>query len=149
LDDKHSKVRGTTLSPRDVVGLVAPSPIETAEKMRGKVCVGTQVTGKKDGLFRKVFIYQTTDTQDMMKRIGCGAVVAQTAFNPVIAMELLATGQWQGKGVLGPECFDPDAYIKLADQYDFYIGMMEMESEYKKAIDKKTLLDEIDCPDKK
>jgi hypothetical protein len=28
-------------------------------------------------------------------------VVWQTAFNPLIALELLATGVWQGEGVLG------------------------------------------------
>jgi len=140
LDDKHGKVRGTDLSPRDVVGMVAPSPIEVADKMKGKVCVGAQVTGVKDGKERKVFIYQTTDTEESGRRIGCGAVVAQTAFNPVITMELLATGKWSGKGVLGPECFDPDPYIKLADEYDFYIGMMEMESPYKKAADKRAVL---------
>ena len=79
----------------------------------------------------------------MMQRIGCGCVVGQTAYNPVIAFELLAKGQWEGKGVLGPECFDPDGYIQLADEYDFYMGMMEMESEYKKVLDKKTLLSSV------
>lgn len=143
LDDKHTKVKGTNLSPRDVVGMIAPSPVEIADKLRGKVCVGTQVTGKKDGLDRKVFIYQTTDTEASMERIGCGAVVAQTAYNPVMAMELLATGKWKGKGVLGPECFNPDDYIKLADEYDFYIGMMELESEYKTAANKEALLSVI------
>ena len=140
LDDKHSKIRGTEYSPRDIVGMVAPSPVEVADKLTGKCCVGTQVTGKKDGLDRKIFIYQTTDNEEIMARIGCGCVVGQTAFNPVIALELLATGKWEGKGVLGPECFNPDDYIKLADEYDFYMGMMEMESEYKKMLDKEALL---------
>jgi saccharopine dehydrogenase-like NADP-dependent oxidoreductase len=141
LDEKDGKVKGTNLSPRDVVGLVAPSPVEVAGKLKGKCCVGTVVTGKKDGLERKVFIYQTTDNEEMMARIGCGCVVGQTAFNPVIAFELLAKGTWSGEGVLGPECFDPDDFIKMADEYDFYIGMMEMESEYKKVLDKQALLE--------
>lgn len=136
LDDKHSKVRGTNLSPRDVVSMVAPKPVDVAAKMKGKVCVGTQVTGTKDGMDRKLFIYQTTDNEEIMNRIGVGAVVGQTAFNAVISMELLARGIWSGAGVLGPECFDPDPYIKLADEYDFYIGKMEMESTYKKNQDK-------------
>lgn len=140
LDDKHSTVKGTNLSPRDVVGMVAPSPVEVADKLKGKCCVGTMVTGKKDGMERKVFIYQTSDNEDLMKRIGCGCVVGQTGYNPVIAFELLARGIWKGKGVLGPECFNPDEFIKLADKYDYYIGMMEMESEYKKVLDKKVLL---------
>lgn len=140
MDDKHGTVKGTNLSPRDVVGMIAPSPVEVADKLKGKCCVGTQVTGKKDGMERKVFIYQTSDNEELMKRIGCGCVVGQTAYNPVIALELLAKGVWDGNGVLGPECFDPDPYIKLADEYDFYMGMMEMDSEYKKMLDKKTLL---------
>ncbi len=140
MDDKHSKVKGTNLSPRDVVSMIAPNPVDIADKIKGKCCVGTQVTGMKDGLERKVFIYQTTDNEEEVKRIGSGCVVAQTAYNPVIALELLSKGTWSGKGVLGPECFNPDDYITLADQYNYYMGVMEMESEYKKQKDKKELL---------
>ncbi|MDF3003135.1 MAG: saccharopine dehydrogenase-like oxidoreductase [Bacillota bacterium] len=143
LDDKLSKVRGTEFSPRDVVGMVAPSPVEVADKLKGKCCVGTLVTGLKDGKERKIFLYQTSDNEELLERIGCGCVVGQTAYNPVMAFELLAKGIWQGKGVLGPECFDPDPYIELADEYDFYMGMMEMESEYKKLLDKKALLSTV------
>ena len=144
LDDKDTVVKGTNLTPRDLVGLIAPSPVEVADKLKGKCCVGTLVTGKKDGLERKVFLYQTSDSEEMMARIGCGCVVGQTAYNPVIAFELLAKGKWQGKGVLGPECFDPDEFIRLADEYDFYMGMMEMESEYKKKLDKEVLLNTLE-----
>lgn len=143
LDDKHSKVPGTDYSPRDIVGMVAPNPVKIADKMRGKVCVGTQVTGSKDGLERKIFLYQTTDSEDIMKRIGSGAVVGQTAFNPVIAMELLATGVWKGTGVLGPECFDPDPYIKLMDDYEYFVGMIELESPYKKKLDKEAIMEPL------
>ncbi len=143
LDDKHGRVRGTDLSPRDVVSMVAPNPVDIADKIKGKCCVGTLVTGHKDGLERRVFIYQTTDHEEVMDRIGSGCVVGQTAFNPVMAFELLAKGVWKGAGVLGPECFDPDPYIQLADEYDYYVGMMEMESEYKKLMDKKALLSTV------
>ncbi len=143
LDDKESKVKGTNLSPRDVVSMIAPSPVEVADKVKGKCCVGTLVTGKKDGLERKVFLYQTTDHEEMMERLGCGCVVAQTAFNPVMTFELLAKGIWKGSGVLGPECFDPDAYIRLAEEYDYYMGMTEMESDYKKIHDKEMLMNTL------
>lgn len=140
LDDKHNKIKGTNLSPRDVVGMVAPSPAEVAGILTGKCCVGTAVTGIKDGLLRNIFIYQTTDNEEVMEKLGCGCVVAQTAYNPVMAMELIARGIWQGTGVLGPECFNPDDYIRLASEYDFYMGIMEMDSPYKKRQDQKTLL---------
>ena len=52
-----------------------------------------------------------------MARHGAQAVVWQTAINPVIALELLAAGAWQGAGVLGPEAFDPVPFLdRLRDR---------------------------------
>ena len=44
----------------------------------------------------------------------------QTGFNPVIAMELLATGEWAGSGVLGPEAFEAGDYLTLLDKYGIH-----------------------------
>ena len=44
------------------------------------------------------------------------AVVWQAAVNPVVALELLATGVWSGAGVLGPEAFDAVPFLdRLVD----------------------------------
>ena len=48
-----------------------------------------------------------------MRRDGSQAVVWQTAINPVVALELLAEGAWQGAGVLGPEAFDAVPFLDL------------------------------------
>ncbi len=61
-----------------------------------------------------------------MKAWGCQAVVAQTAFNPVIAMELMEQGIWRGAGVLGPEAFDPIPFMERMAGYGFPYGMKEM-----------------------
>jgi len=44
-------------------------------------------------------------------------VVWQTAINPVVALELLATGAWSGHGVLGPEAFDAVPFLDLLTDY--------------------------------
>jgi saccharopine dehydrogenase-like NADP-dependent oxidoreductase len=62
-----------------------------------------------------------------MRNYGVQAVVWQTGVNPVIAMELIETGVWQGKGVLGPEAFDPDPFMAKMGEYDFPYGIREME----------------------
>ena len=46
-----------------------------------------------------------------------GAVFWQTAVNPVIALELLATGVWSGAGVLGPEAFDSVPFLDKLVEY--------------------------------
>ena len=58
---------------------------------------------------------------------GSQVVGWQTGFNPVIAMELLATGAWSGTGVYAPEAFDPDPYIALLDGYGIHHAQVEME----------------------
>ena len=55
----------------------------------------------KDGPPRQVYLYHVVDNAWSMREYGSQAVVWQTAINPVIALELLATGTWHGTGVLG------------------------------------------------
>jgi saccharopine dehydrogenase-like NADP-dependent oxidoreductase len=127
----HSKkpidVKGVKVAPVDVVAALLPNPADLGDKMSGKTCVGTLVTGIKDSKHRKVYIYQVTDNQESMQKHGCQAVSWQTSVGPVIAMEMVATGVWKGKGVLGPEAFDPDPFMELMPQYNFPYKILEME----------------------
>jgi saccharopine dehydrogenase (NAD+, L-lysine-forming) len=61
-----------------------------------------------------------------MRELGVQAVVAQTAFNAVIAWDLLQSGTWQGKGVLGAEAFDPLPFMDKMVEYGFPYGIREM-----------------------
>ena len=66
------------------------------------------VTGTgKDGQPRAIYLYHVLDNEQSMRECGHQAVVLQTALNPVVALELLASGEWEGAGVLGPEAFTP------------------------------------------
>src|SRR5512140_154554 len=104
LDKKEKiKVKGLEVAPRDVVAACLPDPAHLGDRMFGKTCAGTWIKGTKDGKPREVYLYQVADNEACMKRWGCQAVVAQTAFSAVIAMDLLEHGIWKGKGVLGPE----------------------------------------------
>lgn len=127
LDNKEPiHVKGVMVAPRDVVAACLPDPAHLGDHMFGKTCAGTWVKGKKDGRPRQVYIYQVADNETCMRKYGVQAVVWQTAVNPVIAMELLESGVWQGRGVLGPEAFDPDPFMARMAQYDFPYGIQEM-----------------------
>ncbi len=102
------------VAPRDVVVSVLPDPATIGPRMTGKTCAGVLVTGKsKDGTPRATYLYHVADNAETMAEIEAQAVVAQTAFNPVIALELIATGVWEGVGVMGPEEFDPKPFLDL------------------------------------
>ena len=120
-------VKGVEVSPRDVVAAALPDPATLGDRMSGKTCAGTWVTGTgKDGQPREVYLYHVADNAWTMQEYGVQAVVWQTAMNPVIALELLATGQWAGSGVVGPEAFDAVPYLELmADGYGQPFGLRE------------------------
>lgn len=131
LDKKEKiKVKGIDVSPRDVVAASLPDPAHLGEKMHGKTCAGTWIKGTKDGKKKEVYLYQVADNQECMKTWGCQAVVAQTAFSAVIAMDLLEHGQWKGVGVLGPEAFEPVPFMEKMADYGFPYGIKEMGSSF-------------------
>jgi saccharopine dehydrogenase-like NADP-dependent oxidoreductase len=118
-------VRGVEVAPRDVVAAALPDPATLGDKMRGKTCAGTLVTGRKDGEARAVYLYHVADNETTMREYGHQAVVLQTAINPVVALELLANGAWQGTGVLGPESFDAVPFLDLLAAYGEPHGVIE------------------------
>ena len=104
LDSKEPiRVKGVEVAPRDVVAAALPDPATLGDRMSGKTCAGTLVTGTGiDGRPRKTYLYHVVDNEWSMREYGSQAVVWQTALNPVVALELLSTGAWSGVGVLGP-----------------------------------------------
>ena len=115
LDSKEPvSVRGVEVAPRDVLAAALPDPATLGDRMHGKTCAGTFVTGTgEDGEPRASYLYHVSDNEQTMREYGSQAVVLQTALNPVVALELLAGGTWNGSGVLGPEAFDAVPFLDL------------------------------------
>jgi saccharopine dehydrogenase (NAD+, L-lysine-forming) len=120
-------VNGVEVAPRDVVAAALPDPATLGERMTGKTCAGTLVTGLgKDGRPRKTYLYHVADNEQTMREYGSQAVVWQTAINPVIALELLASGDWNGAGVLGPEAFPAWPFLDKLSGYGAPHGVLEL-----------------------
>jgi len=127
--DRTEPVRvrgGAEVAPRDVVAAVLPDPATLGERMTGRTCAGTYVTGTGvDGRPRRTYLYHAVDNEWSMREYGSQAVVWQTALNPVVALELLANGSWRGVGVLGPEAFDAVPFLDLLADYGSPHGIEE------------------------
>jgi saccharopine dehydrogenase-like NADP-dependent oxidoreductase len=107
-------VRGAKVAPRDVVAATLPDPATLGDRMRGRTCAGTYVTGiGRDGRPRATYLYHVADNEQTMRVDGAQAVVWQTAINPLVALELIDSGVWSGAGVLGPEAFDAAPFLDL------------------------------------
>ena len=103
-----------SVAPRDVVAAALPDPATIGPRMTGKTCAGVWVTGTgTKGRPRSSYLYHVSDNEWTMTEYESQCVVWQTALNPVIALELLASGAWSGVGVLGPEAFDAKPFLDL------------------------------------
>ena len=128
--DRTEKLRvgGVEVSPRDVVAAALPDPARLGPQMKGKTCAGLWVTGTgKDGRPRSTYLYHVVDNEWSMREYGHQCVVWQTAVNPVVALELLARGTWQGAGVLGPEAFDAVPFLELLTDLGSPWGSQELD----------------------
>ena len=128
--DKTERIQvgSVSVSPRDVVAALLPDPATLGDKMHGKTCAGTWVKGlDKEGNPRQVYLYHVVDNDWSMAEYGAQAVVWQTAVNPVVALELVASGVWTGAGVLGPEALPSEPFLALlSGPYQSPWGMTEM-----------------------
>ena len=131
--------RHVMVAPRDLVAAASPDPAEIGKRFVGKTAAGLWVKGRRDGLERELYLYQVADNEECLETFGTQAVVCQTAFTAVITLELLATGKLAGHrgnpetGVRSPEEFCADPYVALMAEYGFPGGVMEMDSEFKRA----------------
>jgi saccharopine dehydrogenase-like NADP-dependent oxidoreductase len=120
-------VRGARVSPRDLVAAVLPDPATLGDRMTGRTCAGTWVTGTgSDGRPRSTYLYHVVDNETTMREYGSQAVVWQTAINPAVALELLDRGDWHGPGVLGPEALPSRPFLELLAAYGSPTGQMEL-----------------------
>ena len=104
LDSKHKiSVKGVEVAPRDVVAASLPNPATLGDRMTGKTCAGTLVTGLgKDGAPRKTYLYHVVDNEWSMREYGSQAVVWQTAINPVDRARAACLRHVEGHGRARP-----------------------------------------------
>jgi saccharopine dehydrogenase-like NADP-dependent oxidoreductase len=106
------EVSGVEVAPRDVVAAVLPDPAGLGDRMHGRTCAGTWVTGTgTDGAPRSSYLYHVADNAETLARHGIQGVAWQTAVNTAVALDLFAAGVWEGAGVLGPEAFDAVPFL--------------------------------------
>ena len=120
------RVNGAEVSPRDVVAAALARPDDPRRSHDGEdVCRHVGDRHEQDGSPREVYLHHVVDNAETWGRDGAQAVVWQTAINPVIALELLASGAWSGSGVLGPEAFPARPFLDLLGEHGSPWGLDE------------------------
>ena len=110
-------IPGIKSIPLQFLKAVLPDPSSLGPRTKGKTNIGCIFTGKKDGVEKTIYIYNTCDHQECYKEVGSQAVAYTTGVPAMIGTMMLMTGTWQGPGVFNIEEFDPDPFMDALNKW--------------------------------
>lgn len=108
---------GREIIPLQFLKAVLPDPSSLGPRTKGKTNIGCIFIGKKDGVEKKLYIYNTCDHEECFKEVGSQAVAYTTGVPAMIGAMMLVTGTWKGPGVFNIEEFDPDPFMDALNQW--------------------------------
>lgn len=107
LSFKPVKIRDMDIAPIEVVIATMPRPDDLGGKMKGTCCVLTEVAGKIKGEETVIKTWTYISHEEAYELSGIHATAFQTAMPVAVAVEMVARGEIDLKGVKTPEAVDP------------------------------------------
>ncbi len=124
--------QGQKIVPLEFLKAVLPNPGSLAEGYTGQTCIGTYITGIKDGKEKTIFIYNNCDHAVCNAEVGAQAVSYTTGVPAMIGAALMLNGTWKKAGVWNMEQFDPDPFMELLNQHGLPWHLIECDSPFAK-----------------
>ncbi len=129
---KPIEFQGQQIVPLEFLKAVLPNPGSLAEGYTGLTCIGTYVTGIKDGQEKTIFIYNNCDHAACYEEVGAQAVSYTTGVPAMIGASLMLQGHWMEPGVWNMEQFDPDEFMSRLNKYGLPWQVVECDSPFKR-----------------
>ncbi|MEM0342714.1 MAG: saccharopine dehydrogenase C-terminal domain-containing protein [Thermoplasmata archaeon] len=107
LSFKPVKIREMEVAPIEVVIATMPRPEDLAGKLKGTCCVLTEVSGRMNGEDTVIRTWTHMTHERAYEISGIHATAYQTAMPVAVAVEMVARGEADLKGVRPPEALDP------------------------------------------
>lgn len=124
--------QGQQIVPLEFLKAVLPNPGSLAEGYTGMTCIGTYVTGIKDGQEKTIFIYNNCEHAKCYEEVGAQAVSYTTGVPAMIGAALMLNGTWKQDGVINMEQMDPDPFMDMLNRHGLPWQVMECESPFKR-----------------
>lgn len=118
---------GVSVEPIKVVKACLPNPQSLAPRYTGKTCIGNLTEGYKNGVPKKVFIYNICDHEICYKEIEAQAISYTAGVPAVAAAILLAKGLWNPRTMVNVEELDPRPLIILMNAMGLVTQFDEIE----------------------
>lgn len=122
--------QGQQIVPLEFLKAVLPNPGSLAEGYTGETCIGTYITGLKDGVEKTIFIYNNCDHALCYEEVGAQAVSYTTGVPAMIGAALMLNNTWMKPGVWNMEQFDPDPFMDLLNKHGLPWQVIECDQPF-------------------
>lgn len=103
--------KGQKIIPIEFLTTLLPDPASLGPRTVGKTNIGCIIEGVKDGVKKKIYIYNICDHQECYKETGAQAVSYTTGVPAMIGAKMLYKDIWKDKGVFNIEEFDAQPFM--------------------------------------
>ena len=109
---KEVEHKGQKIVPMEFLATLLPDPASLGERTTGKTNIGIIATGIKDGIKKRIYIYQVKQHEDCYEEVGSQGVSYTTGVPAMIGAKIILDGKWDKTGVYNIEQFDPDIFME-------------------------------------
>jgi saccharopine dehydrogenase (NAD+, L-lysine-forming) len=108
---------GAEIVPLEFLKTILPDPSSLGERTRGKTCIGTIISGKKNNTEKTFYTYNICDHEECFDEVGSQAISYTTGVPAMIGAMLILQKIWFKPGVWNMEQFNPDPFMELLNQH--------------------------------
>ena len=108
---------GAEIVPIQFLKTVLPDPSSLGKKTKGKTCIGTIISGKKNNTDKTFYTYNICDHEACFDEVGSQAISYTTGVPAMIGAMLIVQKKWFKPGVWNMEQFNPDPFMELLNQH--------------------------------
>ncbi len=125
---KPIKYNDMDIVPLQFLKSILPDPGSLGSRTKGKTCIGTIITGKKNNLEKTFYTYNICDHEKCFEEVGSQAISYTTGVPAMIGAMLMLEKKWFKPGVWNMEQFDPDPFMELLNKHGLPTKTMELNS---------------------
>ena len=128
---KPINYKGIDIIPLKFLKKILPDPGSLGKFTKGKTCIGTIISGKKNNKNKTFYTYNVCDHEKCFEEVGSQAVAYTTGVPAMIGSLLILKKEWFRAGVWNVEQFDPDPFMKLLNLHGLPHQSIELKTKLK------------------
>ena len=104
--------KGQQIQPIEFLKAVLPNPASLGARTKGETCIGCDIEGTKNGVKKRIFIYNSCDHQTCYEEVSSQAISYTTGVPAMIGAQMILRGLWKRPGVWNMEQNDPKPFME-------------------------------------